>query len=84
MTIISTGIDYKKWFVDGVKSHVTDGNILISDHVWIGAGATILNGVKITGNYVVVAANSTVCKDITESHCIVAGTPAKVISRIDL
>lgn len=76
--IIATGIDYLSW-AEGEKRHINDGSIVISDHVWIGSGAQILAGVHITGNYVVVAAGAVVTHDITDSKCIIAGCPAKVI-----
>jgi acetyltransferase-like isoleucine patch superfamily enzyme len=51
--------------------------IVIGDHVWIGANATVLKGVTI-GNNVIIAAGAVVTKDIPE-NCIAAGVPAKVI-----
>lgn len=51
--------------------------IVIGSNVWVGCKATILGGVTI-GDDVVIAAHSVVNKDIP-SHCIVAGTPARVV-----
>ena len=45
--------------------------------VWIGARATILDGVRI-GNGAVIAAGAVVTKDIPD-YAIVAGVPAKII-----
>ena len=53
--------------------------IEIGDDVWVGYGATILSGVKI-GNFSVVAAGSVVTRDVDE-NTIVAGNPARPISR---
>lgn len=78
--IISTGIDYLSW-KNGIKRHTDNGSVYIGNHVWIGAGAQILSGVKITGEYVVVAAGAIVDKDIDENNCIVAGIPARIIKR---
>lgn len=64
LPIKEQGINYK-----GIK---------IEDDCWIGAGVTILDGVKI-GKGCVIAANSVVTKDI-ESLSIVGGIPAKVIN----
>ncbi len=50
----------------------------IGDNVWIGPGAKLIGG-KI-GNNVVIGANSVVTKEIPD-HCVVAGVPAKIISR---
>lgn len=49
----------------------------IGSGVWIGAGARILRGACV-GDGAVVAANSVV-KDRVEPHCIVAGSPARVV-----
>lgn len=84
VTIVSTGIDYRKWFATGKREHIKCEKLTIADHVWIGAGATILQGGNITGNFVVVAANATVCNEINESYCVVAGSPAKVIKRFSV
>jgi acetyltransferase-like isoleucine patch superfamily enzyme len=56
---------------------VSKGPIEIGNDVWIGTGVQIMSGVKI-GNGVVVAANSTVTKDIP-SYAIVGGVPAKIL-----
>ena len=53
--------------------------IIIGNDVWIGMGATILNGIKI-GNGVTVAAGAVVTQDIPD-YCVVAGVPAKIIRR---
>jgi virginiamycin A acetyltransferase len=55
------------------------GGIEIGNDVWIGLGATILNGVKI-GDGVTVAAGSVVISDVP-SYCVVAGVPAKIVKR---
>lgn len=78
VSIISTGINVTNW-MDGEKCHVKNDGVLISDHVWIGAGAQILSNVHIKGKYVVIAAGSVVTKDIEESYCLVGGCPAKLI-----
>ena len=53
------------------------GSLIIQNDVWIGYGVTILSGVTIH-NGAVVAANSTVTRDVPP-YAIVAGNPAKVI-----
>ena len=52
--------------------------IVIEDYVWIGIGATILQGVKV-GQGAVIAAGSVVTKDV-EPYSIIGGIPARVIS----
>ncbi len=51
--------------------------IVIGNHVWICAKATILKGVTI-GDGAIVAAGAVVTKDIP-ARCVVAGNPAKVV-----
>lgn len=51
--------------------------VSIGQHVWIGAGATILKGVHI-GDNAIVGARAVVTKDV-KANTIVAGNPAKVI-----
>jgi galactoside O-acetyltransferase len=53
--------------------------INIEDDVWIAANCTILSGVKI-GKGAVIAAGSVVNKNV-ESYTVVAGIPAKLISK---
>lgn len=53
------------------------GNVLIEDHVWIGAHARILKGVTIAENSVV-GMGAVVTKDVL-SNTIVAGIPAKTV-----
>jgi len=57
---------------------ISKGDIIVSDDVWIGYGATILSGVKI-GKGAIVAAGAIVTKDV-EPYSIVGGTPAKLIA----
>lgn len=56
--------------------------IMIGKNVWIGANATVLQGVTI-GDNAVIAAGAVVTKDVLE-NTIVGGVPAKVIKKIDL
>lgn len=55
--------------------------IHIGKNVWIGANATVTQGVTI-GDNVVVAAGAVVNKDV-EENTIVGGVPARFIKRID-
>jgi len=68
-------------FRDSAKNIVghpaTRGDVIIGHDVWIGAGTTILSGVRI-GNGAVVGACSVVTRDVP-SYGIVAGNPAKLI-----
>jgi len=55
----------------------TREGIEIGDNVWIGANATIVDGVKI-GSHSLLAAGAVVTKDVPE-YCIVGGNPARLI-----
>ena len=60
-----------------IEQDYLDGNIIIEDDVWIGAGSVILPGVRICKG-AVVAANAVVNKDVPE-NAIVGGVPAKIL-----
>jgi acetyltransferase-like isoleucine patch superfamily enzyme len=55
-----------------------DQDVSIEDDVWVGAGATILKGVRL-GRGSVVAAGAVVNKEVLP-YTIVGGIPAKIIS----
>jgi acetyltransferase-like isoleucine patch superfamily enzyme len=57
------------------------GGVVIGSNVWVGAKATILDGVTI-GDGAVIGAHSLVREDVPE-NTIVAGTPAKIIRKIE-
>ncbi len=61
----------------GVSYLQYSAEIELFDNVFIGAGATIMYGVKIGPN-AIVAANSVVTKNVEEGT-VVGGNPAKVI-----
>lgn len=52
-------------------------NIVIGKHVWIGAFVKMLKGVTV-GDHSVVGIGSVVTRDVP-AHCIVAGSPAKIV-----
>lgn len=54
----------------------------LGDHVDIGAGAKILGPINIYNN-VLIGANSVVVKDVA-AELVVAGVPAKIISKVSL
>ncbi|TDT61071.1 2,3,4,5-tetrahydropyridine-2,6-dicarboxylate N-acetyltransferase [Fonticella tunisiensis] len=67
--------------IAGVLEPPSKEPVIIGDNVLVGANAVILEGVKI-GSGSVVAAGSVVTEDV-ESGVVVAGTPARVIKRVD-
>ncbi len=60
-----------------IEQPYIDADIIIEDDVWIGAGATILGGAKISKG-VVIGAGSVVTGELP-SNSICAGVPAKVV-----
>ncbi len=62
------------------RQMLTTGKIHLKKNAWIGANATILQGVTI-GENSVVAAGSVVSKDVPD-NVVVGGTPAKIIKSI--
>lgn len=62
---------------DIVGNPYSNGDVIIENDVWLCSGATILSGISI-GNGAVIAANSTVVKDV-RPYEIVGGNPAKHI-----
>ncbi len=64
-----------------LSKHEEGKPIIIGNHVWIGANATVLPGVTI-GNNVTIGANSVVTKNIP-SNSIAVGNPCEVIKQKD-
>lgn len=60
------------------KRYPHKGNTVIGNDVWIGYNATIMPGVSI-GDGAIVAANTTVTKDVLP-YSIVGGNPAKLVN----
>ncbi|EWY35737.1 hypothetical protein N825_36095 [Skermanella stibiiresistens SB22] len=56
------------------------GDVIVGDHVWIGAHTTLNKGITIASD-VIVGTRAVVTKDIVEEHCAAAGVPARVVRR---
>ena len=77
---VGKSIKDSPWIGDKQYAFKGKGLKIEIDHdVWIGYGATIMSGVKI-GRGSIVGAGSVVLEDI-EPYMIVAGNPAKAISK---
>ncbi len=68
-------MDYKK----SDKLDSDDKSVIIENDVWIGSGASILNGVRI-GRGAIVAAGAVVVQNVAP-YTVVGGVPAKVIKQ---
>lgn len=60
-----------------IDSKLNAQPIIIEDHVWIGANATILPGVTV--GYGAIVAAGAVVKNNVPPKCLVAGIPARII-----
>lgn len=67
------------WIESDHKGLLSNGDIVVGSDVWIGNDCTIMSGVTI-GHGAVIAANSTVTKDV-EPYTIVGGAPAREIKK---
>ncbi len=63
-----------------IEQGITAVGIVIEDDAWIGAGAIILDGVRV-GKGAVVGAGAVVTRDIPP-HTVVVGSPARVVKEI--
>lgn len=70
-------VNHGIYFEQGKGRGNSTAPIHVGDRVWIGAGVTILPGIRI-GNDAVVAAGAVVTKDVAE-RTLVGGVPAKLI-----
>lgn len=68
---------FKVKFLGQKKEAISKGNIVVSDDVWIGNGATILSGVNI-GQGSIIASGAVVTKNVPP-YSIVGGVPAQII-----
>lgn len=76
-TILAASYD-KDLFSQGKRDHKNKG-IEIGNDVWVGANATILDGVHIC-DHVIIGAGAVVTKDISTPYSVYVGVPAKRIS----
>lgn len=58
------------------------GEVRLGKYCWIGMNSMILPGSNL-GDFTVVAAGSVVNKPFLDGHCVIAGSPAKVIRKLD-
>lgn len=65
-----------------IKGSKKYGAPIIGDNCYIGAGATIIGGIKV-GNNVRIGANTTVVEDIPD-HAVVVNQPSRIIIKENL
>jgi len=76
---VYNGMDQSHPNIPPIERKLSRNKINIKSNVWIGDGVQIVGNVKI-GAGVIVAANSTVTKDIPD-NVIVAGSPARIVKK---
>lgn len=76
--IIRTTDAHRIYNIETAELANPNKNVIIGQHVWIGAKAMVLKGSKIPSNCII-GAYSLVNKKFTEENCIIAGNPAKII-----
>lgn len=79
--LISESYDIKHW-ENYIARHHDGAPIVIGKNCWICANTMILPGVTIADD-IIVAAGAVVTKDLTETKCLYAGNPARLIKRLD-
>lgn len=57
--------------------------IIIGDYCWLGMNAMVMAGVTL-GPSTIVGAGSVVTKSFPEGYCVIAGSPAKIIKKLDM
>lgn len=77
--IIAASYNKEEFMMKGKRTHI-GGEITIGNNVWICAGVTILPGIQITGEYIILGAGSVVTKNIRQDCGVYAGNPARLIS----
>lgn len=65
-----------------LDKHLPGKPVVLGEKCWVGMNSVILPGVELGCN-TVVAAGSVVTKSFTEGHVVIAGSPAKIIKRLD-
>jgi len=65
-----------------ISRYTHKGGITLGNYCWVGANAVILSGVAL-GDHTVVAAGAVVTRSFPEGHCVLAGSPARVIKALE-
>ncbi len=64
--------------IDDLDLHDPPKPVILGEKCWVGMNAMILPGVEL-GDNTIVAAGAVVTKSFPKGHCVIGGTPAKVI-----
>lgn len=75
--IITTNHD-----INNPALHVKGKDVIIGQNCWIGMNSVVLPGVQL-GDNTVVAAGAVVSKSFPEGYCVIGGTPAKILKKLN-
>mgnify|MGYP004512654017 CR=1 FL=1 len=67
---------------DNLDMHLPAQDVHIGKNCWIGMNSVILPGVTL-GDKTIVGAGTVVTHSFPEGNCVIAGTPAKIIKRLE-
>jgi acetyltransferase-like isoleucine patch superfamily enzyme len=79
----NVGIITTNHSLDDISKLGEPSTVSIGKHCWLGMNSVILPRVRL-GDHCIVGAGSIVTKSYPEGYCVLAGSPAQVIKRLDL
>jgi acetyltransferase-like isoleucine patch superfamily enzyme len=79
--LVGGGHEFERTDVGVLEQARTSRGIVLGDHVWLGAGAKVLDGVRV-GRSVVVGAGAVVTDDLPDGS-VAVGIPARVVRTRD-
>lgn len=65
-----------------LDQHLESKDVIIGEKCWIGMGSIVMPGV-VLGKHTIVAAGSVVTKSFHEGYVVLAGSPAKIIRKLN-
>ncbi|TWT96262.1 acyltransferase [Neorhodopirellula pilleata] len=68
--------------VHDLRAHTEPKGVSIGKYCWLGMGCIILPGVTL-GDFTIVGANAVVTKSYPDGYCVLAGSPAVQIRKLD-
>jgi acetyltransferase-like isoleucine patch superfamily enzyme len=65
-----------------LRKQTSDDPVRIGDYCWLGMNSVILPRV-VLGDFTIVGAGAIVTKSFEEGYCVLAGSPAKIVRKLD-
>lgn len=76
------GIITEQHDIHNLEKHAVGSDVMIGNWCWVGMNSVIMPGV-VLGDHTTVGANSVVTKSFPEGYVVLAGSPAKIIRKLD-